>query len=158
MMFLRYQNEQEWFELVDREDGLFAYNYNGGWHKINENSEKFMYGTIVTLDDWIHLYKLYGYCPFLTQIPTTDMWIAPDGKMYDCGSCGAHELTAQNIIEIFFDQDEEFWDSGDKLIGYGWVKVTTTLMYQYYHESGMYDSMTDEQWVSYQLWREKYRL
>ena len=158
MMFLRYQNEQDWWELVKTNDDLRAYNYRGGWHSVNENFDGYVNGTVVNLDSWNHLYERYDYCPFYTEVPTRDMWIAPNGQMYDCGEWGAHEITAQHLLEIIFGEDEGFWDSGDRLIEYGWVKVTTSLMFAYYHESGMYDSMTDEQWVSYQLWREKYRL
>lgn len=156
MTFLKYKNSEDWWELVDQKGELVAYNYLGGWHNVDENSEEYMYGTVVTLNNWNHLYERYGYCPFYTEEPKRDMWIAPDGKMYDCGAIGAHEVTAQYLLEIIFDEDEGLFVSGDKLIDYGWVKVTTSLMYQYYHESGMYDAMTDEQWISYQLWKEKY--
>ena len=154
--FLKYKNSDDWWEWP--QDGtMTVYNINGGWHEINENSEAFMEGTVITAEGWPDLCAKMNYNPWKVDRPTREMWIDPEGVMYDCGEWGAHEITAQNILEKKFGILEHFWDSGDKLIEMGWTKVTANyIMYQHYCEAGLYDYCTDEQWKTIKLWRERY--
>ena len=89
--------------------------------------------------------------------PTSEMWIDPNGVMYDCGDWGAHEVTAQDILEQKFGIIENFWHSGDKLIQMGWTKVTANyIMYQHYCAAGIYKNCTNEQWKVISLWKERF--
>ena len=154
--FLKYKNSDDWWEWP-QDGNMTVYNINDGWHDINENSEAFMEGTVIEADGWPDLCRKMNYNPWRTDRPTREMWIDPEGVMYDCGAWGAHEITAQNILEKKFGILEHFWDSGDKLIEMGWTKVTANyIMYQHYCEAGLYDYCTDEQWKTIKLWRERY--
>lgn len=156
MNFLKYKNSNIWWEWP--EDGMIVFNVNGGWHEINENSEAFMEGTVIHANSWADLCKKVNYNPWASDdnLPKREMWIDPNGNMYDCGQWGAHESTAQKILEILYDDLEAYWDAGDKLIARGWIKVSAGPMGRYYHESGMYEEMTEDQYRTYQKWRIKY--
>lgn len=156
MLFLQYKNSDIWWKWP--EGGITVFNINGGWHEIDENSEAFMEGTVIHADSWMDLCKKTGYNPWAAEndTPTREMWIDTYGVMYDCGEWGAHESTAQKILEVLYDEPEEYWDAGDKLIERGWIKVSAGPMSRYYHESGMYAAMTNAQYDSYQKWKAKY--
>ena len=95
--------------------------------------------------------------PLATNDLYREMWIAPDGTMYGCITWGSHEMTAQDILRVLFNEDVRYFDSGDILIARGWIKVTSSyVMHQCYEEAGYYDNMTDEQWKVYMSWKEKY--
>ena len=64
--------------------------------------------------------------------------------------------SARKILEVLYNEPEEYWDAGDKLIEKGWIKVSAGPMGRYYHESGMYEAMTNAQYNSYQKWKTKY--
>ena len=157
MQFLQYKDSDIWWHWPV-EEGLTVYNVNGGWHEIDENSEQFMCGRVVHAASWADLCKQEGYNPWESEgnQPTREMWIDPDGVMYDCGTWGAHESTAQTILKILFNQPEEYWDAGDQLIERGWIKVSAGPMRKWYEKSGMYANMTDEQFYAYQRWERKY--
>ena len=90
MKFLRYAGSEDWWRWP--EDGMTVYNINGGHHDINENSPRFMDGTVVEAKDWCELCCKMKYNPFKVDEPTRDMWIDPNGVMYDCGIYdGSHE-------------------------------------------------------------------
>lgn len=156
MRFLQYKDSQDWWCWP--EDGMTVYNINGGWHDINENNAYFMYGTVIDADSWAELCAITHYNPWATEDnqPTREMWIDTYGTMYDCGQWGAHEATAQTILKVLYDEPEEYWDAGDKLIERGWIKVSAGPMAKWYRESGMYDAMTDAQYESYTKWKRKY--
>ena len=156
MKFLRYAGSEDWWKWP--EGGMTVYNINGGHHDINENSSRFMDGTVVEAEDWCELCCKMKYNPFKVDEPTRDMWIDPNGVMYDCGIYdGSHEMTAQKILEILYGEKVDYLDyAGDDLINYTWIKVTTSLMYELYEKEGMYNHMSDEQWKAYQWWREKF--
>jgi hypothetical protein len=153
--YLQYKGQEGYWEWSD--DSMTAYNVHGGHHEINENSPSFVEGTIVQAESWRDLWKKTGWNPLSTNSLEREMWIAPDGTLYGCGSWGAHEATAQDILRVIYNENEDFFDSGDKLIARGWIKVTACfVMYQYYEEAGYYDNMTDEQWEVHRKWKEKY--
>lgn len=156
MRFLQYKDSPDWWEWPEAEQ-LIVYNINGGWHEINENSEGFMYGKVVNAESWAELCHKEHYNPWKTNTPTAEMWIDPDGVMYNCGEWGAHEVTAQKILENYFGELVGFWDCGDQLIDRGWIKVSKGPMCRYYFESNMYDNITDKQWEALELWKEKYK-
>lgn len=155
--FLQYKDSTDWWEWP--QDGrMTVYNMAGGHHDINENNPRFMEGKVVEAEDWPDLCRKMKYNPWKVEKPTREMWISPDGTMHDCGEWGAHEMTAQNILENLLGEPEvRFWDSGDRLIELGWVKVTANyIMYQHYCSAGIYDNMTDEQWEVVEKWKERW--
>lgn len=155
--FLQYKGDSDWWEWP--QDGrMTVYNIAGGHHDIVENNPRFMEGTVVDAEDWADLCRKMKYNPWKTDIPTREMWISPDGTMHDCGEWGAHELTAQYILENLLGEPEvRFWDSGDRLIELGWTKVTANyIMYQHYCSAGIYDNITNEQWDAIQKWKAKF--
>ena len=156
MEFLQYKGSNDWWKWP--EGGLTVFNVVGGWHEIDENSPAFMDGTVMRADSWADLCKKTGYNPWQPEHdqPTREMWIDTYGRMYDCGEWGAHESTAQTILEVLYDEPEEYWDAGDKLIARGWIKVSAGPMNRYYHESDMYSAMTNAQYDSYAKWKRKY--
>ena len=154
--FLQYKDSTDWWEWP--QDGcMTVYNMDGGHHDINENDPRFMEGKVVQAEDWPDLCRKMNYNPLKVDRPTREMWIDTYGTMYDCGEWGAHEVTAQNILENLLGENVRFWDSGDRLIELGWVKVTANyIMYQHYCSAGIYDSMTDEQWEAVEKWKERW--
>ena len=105
MKFLKYKNSDVWWEWP--EGGMTVFNMAGGHHDINENSEEYMLGTVVEAEDWPDLCRKMKYNPWKVDSPTREMWIDPDGTMYDCGEWGAHEMTAQNILENLLGEEAE---------------------------------------------------
>lgn len=155
MKFLRYKDSDVWWEWP--EGSMTVYNMAGGHHDVNENSEQYMFGTVVEAEDWPDLCRKMKYNPWKVDKPTREMWIDPNGTMYDCGEWGAHEMTAQNILENLLGEEVRFWDSGDRLHELGWIKVTANcIMYQHYCDAGLYDNMTDEQWQAVEKWKERW--
>ena len=156
MEFLQYKGSNDWWKWP--EGGLTVFNVVGGWHEIDENNPAFMDGTVMRAESWADLCKKTGYNPWQPEHeqPTREMWIDTYGRMYDCGEWGAHESTAQTILEVLYDEPEEYWDAGDKLIARGWIKVSAGPMNGYYHESDMYSAMTNAQYDSYAKWKRKY--
>lgn len=154
MKFLQYKDSTDWWEWP--EGDMTVYNINGGWHEINENSEAYMYGKVVQAENWAELCRKEKYNPWHTAEMTREMWIDPDGVTYDCGEWGAHEATAQMILEKYLGEIVNFWDCGDRLIQEGWIKVSVGPMCHWYFESNMYDAITDEQWEVLEKWKERY--
>ena len=125
------------------------YNYKGGWRNIDENSDEWMYATLVEADSWRDLYLKTGYCPLCCSFSERDIWMDPDGRTY-YGE--GHEWCAEQIGKVVFGVDG---CCGDDLISYGWIKLTTSAMLPIYLDSGLYDNITYEQegylrkWASY---------
>lgn len=158
MKFLRYFNSEDWWKWpID--EGLTVYNINGGHHEIDENSERFMYGTVIEADSWADLCQKVGYNPWRTDSPTPEMWIAPNGEMFDCGFTEGHEGVAHAIWTRYLGHpvDDILDMCGDLLIENDWIKVTrNSIMYEHYRQMGMYDYITQEQYESLKKWRIKY--
>lgn len=72
MTFLRYKDTDFWWE-VDYEK-MKVYNYYGGWHNINENSEEYMYGEICEVDSWRDLYLKKHFDPRKLILPIVVMY------------------------------------------------------------------------------------
>ena len=85
-------------------------------------------------------------------------WISPQGKFYSCeyyGNSPAHEISAKNILLDCYGISSPI--PGDKLIKFGWIKVTTAAgMFHIYEKDGMYDRMTDEQAKTFEVWCNSY--
>jgi hypothetical protein len=154
--FLQYKDSTDWWEWP--QDGrMTVYNMAGGHHDINENDPRFMEGKVVEAEDWADLCRKMKYNPWKVEEPTREMWISPDGTMHDCGEWGAHEITADRILENLIGEEVYIFDCGDRLIELGWVKVAANrIMYQHYCSVGIYDNMTDEQWEAVEKWKERW--
>lgn len=156
--FLQYKGEDDWWEWPQN-GRMTVYNMHGGHHDINENSEYFMEGTVIEAEDWPDLCRKTGYNPWKTEKSTQYMWIAPDGTMHKCDDWGAHEATAQDILENLLGEIVRFWDSGDRLIEMGWVKVSTNqIMMKHYCEAGLFASITPEQKTVLDDWAQKFNM
>ena len=139
--FLRRKKEDDyWLIFYDK---MCLINYRGGHHDINENSPEWIDGEIIDALDWHELYVKTGFNPLKTGINNPDVWVSPKGELFE-GL--AHAVAAEDIADIIYGQDElGLYEAEDFLIKEGWIKLTTSLMLDYYIEDGMYSSVTFEQ-------------
>ena len=122
MFFINHLRPNEWWQW-DREN-MKAYNYMRGWHNVNENRldgvECYEY------DSWHELYLAKHYCPLESDKWERDAWISPEGKYY-YGE--AHAVEAEYICDIIYGLELDMDDAEDYLEKIGWVRVTTSLMW-----------------------------
>lgn len=132
------------------------YNYHHGHNYIDENSEEWAAATICEADSWHDLYVKTGYNPLIIPYyQARDAWLSPQGEFYE-GT--AHSLCAERIVEMLLGNSESYEYCSDFLIERGWVKLTTSVMLNYYIEDGMYDHLTMAQKESMSLWADVYGL
>lgn len=144
MKFIQYPDQDAWWEWVT--ESMRAYNYMGGYHNINENE----LGDCVYVEakDWHDLYLITRYNPMERSVRERDVWISPNGKFYDGR---AHEVTAEHICEILFGTEIELQWPGDTLIGMGWIKASTSFMWDlYYQEELSFKTLPNKQYNA--LW------
>ena len=154
-MFAKIPYKNTWYELDI--DNLKLYNVNGGWHPIDENSREWIEAEIYSYDSWHHLYRATGYNPLITDYTNYVRWIDPKGKCYYCSD--SHLITAEKILDIVFGiEDDNIINADDILYEKGWIKVTTSQMYYYYAEDGMYAHMTPAQEETFHKWREHHHM
>lgn len=145
MKFVKLSGQSYWYEW--EEFDMKLRNFKGGWRNIDENSDEWMYSTIIEAGSWYDLYKKTGFCPMLVPIWTRDVWMDTEGNFYE-GL--AHELCAEKIGECMFGIPDM---SGDDLINQmGWVKLTTSCMLKFYLDDGMYDHITAAQETAMRAW------
>ena len=142
MFFINHLRPDEWWRW-DREN-MIAYNYMGGWNNIDENR----LGGVeyYECDGWHELYLAKHFCPLETDKSERNVWISPEGKYY-CGD--AHEVTAQYILDIIYGEEADFWD-GDKLEARGWVRATTSMMWDVRFDEWSGKQLTQKQYDA--LW------
>ena len=56
-------------------------------------------------------------------------WLSFDGVLY---KAEAHEVAAQDILEILDGSHESLYAAGDILVERGWLKLTTSMMWEIY--------------------------
>lgn len=122
MLFVK-NSKGEWWEL--NKETMTVSNFNGGFHSITrqelESSET------VECEGWHELYIIRRWCPLEVNIRWTNVWISPEGKFYNGD---AHENRAEEILEIIYGEiDDSCW-VGDRLEELGWIRATTTLMWE----------------------------
>ena len=124
MTFLKYKDKEHWWEWG--KEKMIAYNYLGGHHNIDENA---LGGAeYCECDSWHDLYLTKHYCPLEVTKREQDVWISPEGKYY-YGE--AHAVQAEHLCEIIYGLDDARIDwADDYLITLGWIKATTSLMWQ----------------------------
>ena len=84
----------------------------------------------------------------------SDGWINPQGEFFPCDVSLSHEITAEPLLLKFYGIESAV--CGDKLIERGWIKVTTSLMFDIYKTNGLFDNMTSEQKDTFNVWKEKF--
>ena len=109
-----------WWEL-DREK-LTCYNYLGGHHSITES--ELSKAHTFECENWHELYLAKHYCPFESDKRSRNAWISPQGKIYEATS---HDVTAEHLLDIIYGLDVHW--PGDELASRGWVRVTTSIMW-----------------------------
>ena len=160
MKFLQYFGKKDWWMWPEDEGSeLTVYNTRGGHHDIDENSPIFMNGRVVEAKSWAELCRKEHYNPLSTDRITRDMWVDPNGVMYDCNEEG-HEGMAQLILEIIYGQNPDDLDyAGDDLVAYTWIKLNSnSVLHDHYVTSGLYNHMSYPQQCVYEKWREKFKI
>ena len=114
-------HDNSWWELI--EEKLMVFNYDGGHHYIT--NQILASSQIFECDDWHALYLSKHYCSLESQKFRRNGWISPEGIFYEAES---HEVTAEHICEIIFGFESQF--AGDELENRGWIRVTTSLMWE----------------------------
>lgn len=84
-------------------------------------------------------------------------WLSPEGKFYFADS---HTIDAafiaRDILGIEIDDDDIFFfmekDWAGILINLGWIKLTNSLLFDYYKDMGLYNKMTNDQAESFDKW------
>ena len=145
MYFIK-NSKREWWEL-DR-DKMTVFNFHGGSHTISkqilESSE------ILECADWHALYERTNFCPLEVGINYTNVWVSPAGMFYDGD---AHDNRAEEILEIVYGETDCFWP-GDRLEERGWVRATTSLMWEVRADSDYWDNkkLSPKQYTALQDW------
>lgn len=121
-MFFIKNSKGEWWEL--NKEKMTVYNFDGGSHSIAMQDLKL--SEVVKCDGWNELYKIKKWCPLEVNVNWIDVWVSPEGKFYN-GE--AHENRAEEILEIIYGEIDVDW-AGDKLEELGWVRATTSLMWE----------------------------
>lgn len=125
MLFINYPTQDQWREWDQNK--MRAYNYRGGWCDVDENA----LGGVecVELASWHELYLVKHFCPLAAEKLDRDVWISPDGEYYDGN---AHEVAAEHILKLIYGENEDghIFCAGDKLEGLGWIRATTSMMWQ----------------------------
>lgn len=150
MFFINHLRPDEWWEW-DREN-MKAYNYMGGWHNINENS--LGNAQYYECDSWHELYLAKHFCPLETNKHEREVWISPEGKYY---YGDAHDLQAEYIADIIYGVHFDicrFDSAGDFLTNKGWIKATTSLMWQVRFDEWKEKRITQKQYDALWDWCE----
>ena len=123
MKFVNWNNA--WWELSDK--GIL-YNYHNGHTSIDKEVLETL--NCIECHDWHELYMLTGYNPLKVDIDSFNVWIDPAGNYFDGN---AHGLKARDILELIYDEHDVTL-AEDVLVDRGWVKSTTSLMWEYYQQ------------------------
>ena len=135
MTFLKYKDADVWWEW--NKEKMIAYNYLGGHHNINENS--LGDAEYCECDNWHDLFLKKHYCPIQTDIATRDVWISPNGKYYNGD---AHAVQAEYICDVIFGMnDSDIYYAEDYLSNNGWIKATTSFMWDICYYSALCNSI-----------------
>lgn len=141
MYFLKnFQNE--WWEL-DKEK-MKVFNFNGGSRNITK--QELESSEMLECSGWHELYKKKRWNPLEENVKWNDVWISPDGRFYN-GE--AHDNRAEEILEIIYGEIDVTW-SGDRLEELGWVRATTSLMWEiradYWNDKKITQKLYDALW------------
>lgn len=145
MIFIK-NYKGEWWELNIHD--MSVSNFNGGFHNITQ--QELESSETLECDGWSDLYKIKKYCPLQVDIKQPYVWISPDGLFYDGD---AHENRAEEILEIIYRQTDVPW-TGDRLEELGWIRATTSLMWEVRLDSDYWEGkrVTQEQYDALWEW------
>ena len=121
MIFIKESNGS-WWEL--NKDKMEAFSFEGGFHNISD--EQLRSSETCECDSWHDLFVLTGWCPLEVNIRWSNVWIAPNGKFFNGD---AHDNRAEDILEVIFGEENVDWP-GDRLEEMGWIRATTSLMWE----------------------------
>ena len=123
MFFINHLNKNEWCEF-DKEK-MTAYNYMGGHNYVD--AETLANAEICECENWHELYLKKHFCPLeVSKRRGGDIWISPDGRFFGGDS---HEVFAEYLCDIIYGlEDVEY--CGDELESRGWVRATTSPMWE----------------------------
>ena len=142
MLFINHLNKNIWWEL-DKEK-MMVFNYSGGYHYIDK--ESLANAESCECENWHELYLKKSYCPLECDKRGRDIWISPDGKFYEVSS---HEVGAECLCEIIYGLEEVDW-AGDELESRGWLRATTSLMWEVRFDEWKEKNITQKQYDA--LW------
>lgn len=76
----------------------------------------------------------------LATIDYREVWLSPDGDYYDGD---AHENRAEEILNELYgmDKDDILW-AGDTLEDLGWIRLTTSCMWEIRIDQGYFNNRT----------------
>lgn len=131
MLFIKNEKNEYW--ELDK-DKLMVFNFDGGFHNI---TQQFLQSSeVLECTDWHALYEQTHYCPLEVSIKYTNVWVSPAGLFYNGD---AHDNRAEEILEIIYGETDCYWP-GDRLEELGWVRVTTSLMWEVRADSDYWDN------------------
>jgi hypothetical protein len=151
MFFINHLQPNEWWEW-DKEK-MIAYNYYGDWHNINENS--LGNAEYYECNNWHELCLAKHFCPIEVTLEKRDVWISPEGGFYD-GE--AHMVTAEYICDIIYGKDLGLDYAEDYLEEFGWIKATTSLMWQIRFEDWHWKKLPQPQYDALWDWCEYHNM
>ena len=125
------------------------FNFNGGYHDINEFSDDWLNGELVAAESWHDLYQKTGFNPLEGTIAANSGWLDPEGTIW---SCEAHLTGAEEICDIAFGITDSDIDCADYLKSLGWVKITSSCMFDFYVQDSMYLFMSPPQYQFFVKW------
>lgn len=143
MYFIK-NSKGEWWEL--NKEKMEVFNFYGGSHNIIK--QELESSEILECNGWGELYKIKKWCPLEVTIKWREVWVSPEGKFYN-GE--AHDNRAEEILEIVYGEVDVDW-AGDRLEEIGWLRATTSLMWEVRMDSDYWKnkSITQKQYDA--LW------
>ena len=131
-------NIDDYWHLWDQEHMRLEDLTPGFWN-IDENSPEWARAEVHEFDSWYDLYVRTNFNPLRSNYKERCPWLDPDGYFWQGD---AHEVSAEYICELVYDKKFDIGRAANFLVDLGWVKLSDTLMWQYYCEYGMYRDIT----------------
>lgn len=141
MYFVKNSNNEYW--ELDKEK-MEVFNFNGGFHNITK--QELESSEILECNSWHELYTKTKYCPLTANVKWTDVWVSPNGIFYNGD---AHDNRAEEILELVYDETDIDYP-GDRLEQQGWIRATTSLMWEVRMDSWHDKKLTQKQYDA--LW------
>ena len=154
MKFVKLAGSPHWYEW-DQEH-MWLEDIHGNITHIDENKPEWINATIAEFENWHDVYKKTSYNPLMRDCSEKNAWLDPDGYFW-VGSC--HEIDAEAIYRLLYPMSLDSVNSeSDYLIDHGWVKLSASLMFTVYCDSGMYFNITRDQFYAIRDWCEYHQL
>ena len=144
MLFINHLDKNKWW-IFDRMN-MKAFNYLGGYNFVRP--EQLEGAVIFECENWRELYLAKHYCPLEEDKWEHDVWISPDGRFY---KGDAHEVMAGYLCEIIYGMDDVIY-GGDELESRGWIRATTSLMWEIRFDEWKKKRITQKQYDALYDW------